>query len=262
MDYIVYFDETGDDGSNTKSCDTFLLTSVYMSIETWQNNYNKIQELRVLLKTKYGFHIKTEIHTKHFICDKEPYRDYKWTYNNKKEILNEIISCIEQLDIKIINVLIDKTKIKTANYKVLENALTYNIQRIDNDSKTSWKYIVITDKGRIIPMKKTARTIRAFNPIPSKYSPKTLNKPIESLIEDVLEKDSKESHFIQITDFISYLTHLYYKTAIQGKSLPNRAKNLVDNDYIVEVMERLKKVGKFNLKANSKNAYGIVIYPK
>ena len=30
--YIVYYDETGDDGNNTKSSDTFLLTAVYSGL--------------------------------------------------------------------------------------------------------------------------------------------------------------------------------------------------------------------------------------
>ena len=60
----------------------------------------------------------------------------------------------------VINVMIDKRKIKRFDYKVLENALTYNIQRIENDRNGKWNYIIITDKGRISPMRKTARGIR------------------------------------------------------------------------------------------------------
>lgn len=68
------------------------------------------------------------------------------------------------MDLKIVNVIIDKKKFKDNNYHVLENALKYNIQRIENDSDGQWNYLVITDEGRIAPMRKTARAIRAFNP--------------------------------------------------------------------------------------------------
>jgi hypothetical protein len=60
-------------------------------------------------------------------------------------------------------------------------------------------------------MRTTARAIRAYNPIPSQFTG-FINKPIKNLIEDILEKDSEESHFIQICDFVSYFVHLYYKT--------------------------------------------------
>ena len=74
------------------------------------------------------------------------------------------------MNLKIINVIIDKTIIKKDDYPVLNKALTYNIQRIENDSNGNWNYFIITDQGRIAPMRKTARAIRAYNPIHSMYN--------------------------------------------------------------------------------------------
>lgn len=169
---------------------------------------------------------------------------------------------ISKLDISIINVMIDKRKIKRNDYKVLENALTYNIQRIENDSAGKWNYLIITDKGRLSPMRKTARRIRAYNPIHSKYSQQIKNQPIHSLIEDILEKDSTESHFIQVCDFISYFTHLYQKCCVEKNELPNRIANCIDKKFIGSVMKTLKVNGKINLNANKDSAYGIIKYPK
>lgn len=44
------------------------------------------------------------------------------------------------------------------------------------------------DEGRIAPMRKTARAIRSYNPIQSKYSYGFMNQPITNMIEDILEK--------------------------------------------------------------------------
>ena len=260
--YIAYFDETGDDGNNTNSSDTFLLTSIYMPINSWQKNYDIMVDLRKRLKQNYNFFIKEEMHTKHFLYDKDPYRKYNWSKTDKQEILKEYTIAISKLDISIINVMIDKRKIKRSDYKVLENAFTYNIQRIENDSAGKWNYIIITDKGRISPMRKTARSIRAYNPIHSKFSLQIKNQPIHSLIEDILEKDSNESHFIQVCDFISYFTHLYQKCCIEKNTLPNRIANCIDKQFIGSVMKTLKVNGKINLNANKDSAYGIVKYPK
>lgn len=163
----------------------------------------------------------------------------------------------EEYDAKIAKLTDIITIAKEANWLYEK----YNIQRIDNDSNDSWNYLIITDRGRIAPMRKTARAIRAFNPIHSKYSYDYVNKPICNLIEDILEKDSKESYFIQIADFISYFVHLYFDTCIKGKDLPNRVSNVIDKDFIINLMNYLKSKDKFNLKA-SKNDYGLVIYPK
>ena len=170
--------------------------------------------------------------------------------------------CIAALDAKIINVIIDKTHFKDQNYHVLENALKYNIQRIENDSRGEWNYLIITDEGRLAPMRRTARAIRAYNPIQSKYSNDYSNQPITGLIEDILEKDSKESYFIQACDFVSYIIHLYYKSYYKNQPFPNRVGKIVDPDFVSRAMATLKCGGILNLKANSSNPYGIVIYPK
>ena len=257
---IVYCDETGDDGLNTASCDTLILTSLSMPSDSWQKNYDIVKEFRKQLKEEYGFHINEEMHTKHFLTDKNPYRAYQWKKEQKIEILKKFTLMISSLDISIVNIIIDKSRIHMDSYNVLEKALTYNIQRIENDSHGEWNYLIITDKGRISPMRKTARAIRAYNPIHSQFGG-YVNKPIRYLIEDIMEKDSKESYFIQICDFISYFTHLYYKTHYKKETLPNRVAHLIDSDFVGRVMATFHVNGILNLKASS-NKHGFVIYPK
>lgn len=257
---IVYCDETGDDGLNTKSSNTFILTSIYMPSSKWKTNYDHIKSFRVQLNKEYGFHAGQEMHTKHFLTDKNPYRSYNWNPEQKIDILKDFTLMIASLDISVINVIIDKSKIEMDNYPILERALTYNIQRIENDSKGDWNFLIITDKGRISPMRKTARAIRAYNPIQSQFGG-YINKPIKNMIEDVLDKDSKESYFIQICDFISYFVHLYYLTRYEKRELPNRVARLIDKNFIGSVLATFRENGILNLKASSEK-YGFVIYPK
>lgn len=214
------------------------------------------------MKQKYGFHAAEEFHTKHLLSDKDPYRKYGWTPDQKREIVKDMTVCIATLDAKIINVIIDKNHFVDHNYRVLENALKFNIQRIENDSHGEWNYIIITDKGRLAPMRSTARSIRAFNPIQSKYSSGYTNQPISSMIEDILEKDSNESYFIQACDFVSYIVHLYYKTHYNHQPIPNRASRVIDEFFVNRIMATLKDRGVLNLKAAPANDYGLVIYPK
>lgn len=105
------------------------------------------------------------------------------------------------------------------------------------------------------------RAIRAYNPIHSQFGG-MINKPIKYLLEDVLEKDSKESYYIQICDFVSYFVHLYYSVYYLKKDKPKRVSRLIDDRFVGSVMATLKASGVLNLKANSANEYGLVIYPK
>lgn len=51
---IVYDDETGDDGINASSSDSFILTAVYMSAEKPQEHFNRIiQNSRKHMREKY-----------------------------------------------------------------------------------------------------------------------------------------------------------------------------------------------------------------
>ena len=256
---IVYFDETGDDGNNTKSSDTFVLTGIYMPSSSWHDNYEKIKQERSFLYKKYGFHIRREMHTKYLITDKGEFRSYNWLPKQRKDIITYFAGAIASMNLSIINVIIDKGLIRSPDYPILENALKYNIQRIENALKDDYNYIIITDAGRVAPMRKTARAMQAYNPIKSKYSG-TRNLPVKYLIEDILEKDSRESYFIQICDFVSYFVYLYYKTVHKNQELPNRVGQLIDKEYVLKLMNYLNDNGRFNLKA-SQNEYGLVIYP-
>lgn len=262
---IAYFDETGDDGIVTTSSDIFVLTSLYMSASSWQSNFDAMRQCRKQLKQNFGFHISEEMHTKAFLTDKGLYRPYGWTPEQRNALLIQYTKALAALDAKVINVVIDKTKVQHPDtYEVLRNALTYNIQRIENDSKSGgdWNFLIITDPGRLAPMRKTAREIRAFNLIPSQYSTEARNTPVRNLIEDILEKDSKESYFIQACDFISYFVHLYYKGIYLHASLPNRVAKVIDDTFVGRVLATLKEGHLLNLDAAHNNTYGLVIYPR
>lgn len=259
---IVYFDETGDDGNNTLSSSTFTLTSTYMYASDWQDNFNTIRALRRELKLHYNFPTAVEMHITPFMTDKSPYRGFGWSKEERLGILNAYISTIAQLKIETVNVIIDKTKIVNSDYPILENALKYNIQRIENTSSGGWNYMAISDKGRVKKMSKTAREIRVYNPIQDVFDISSRNLPIKYMFEDILEKDSNESYFIQVSDFISYFVHLYYKSFFLHEALPNRVANLITPEKINNAMEFLKANNIFNIRANHNNKYGLVIYPK
>lgn len=211
--YFSYFDESGDDGYPTYSSELFVLTSIYFNYQYWRTNYEKIYEFRKCIKEEYGFPFNEEFHTKEFVQDKNPYHG-KYSPEVRKEILFRFLSLIPTLKMKIISVVIDKRKITKAGYDVMKNALTYNIQRIENDLNKLItiikcpRFLIITDEGRLPKMRSTARAIQRVNYIPSKYSG-SYRSDIKNLIEDVLAKKSSESYFIQLADTISFVVSLY-----------------------------------------------------
>ncbi|QBG48692.1 DUF3800 domain-containing protein [Verrucomicrobia bacterium S94] len=119
--------------------------------------------------------------------------------------------------------------------------------------------MIITDPGRVGKMRKTSRKIQRINYIPSRFGNAPYREEIKSLIEDPLQKDSKESYFIQISDFISYIVHLYSLGKI-GHKFGNRIPDLVTSEKIEDWLELIKPT--LNTEASTDNPFGIVMYPK
>ncbi|MFN4257385.1 MAG: DUF3800 domain-containing protein [Saprospiraceae bacterium] len=262
--FISYFDESGDDGFPKYSSELFVLASVYLHYSNWQKTFAQIHEFRLHLRDKYKFPVKTEFHTKEFLLDKDPYHG-KFEPKIRLAILREYCQMVSTLDLKTVAVVIDKLNIGRPNYHVLKNALTYNVQRIENDLNflgNAAKFMIISDEGRVAAMRDVTRKIQRINYIPSMFSGASYRKEIKCLLEDPLPKNSQQSYFIQIADMVAYIVHLYARRHLCKTPLawPNRLFKVMEYGHEVELMDVLRPV--LNKKASSKNKYGVVYYPR
>lgn len=250
--YLAYYDESGDDGYPSYSSSLFILTASYLHYLNWNETFETIQRFRQQLKADFGIPVKIEFHTKYFLLNKKPYRQLVIDDDSRILILDLFCDLIGQLDIRIVNVVINKTRITTAKYSVLDRALTYSVQRIENDFRKSdpaKRFMIITDEGRAGKMRKTTRKIQKINFIPSKlFAGETYRQEINLLIEDPLPKSSKESHFIQISDLIAFIVFLYATQKWGDGKFHNRLPETIDNAKILDWMERLK--GSLNTEAS------------
>ena len=262
--FISYFDDSGDDGYPKFSTEIFVLTSLYFHESVWKENFTKLYELRKYINNKYGMPIKEEVHTKEFITDKDPYHGL-YTNDIRKSILFDFVKASAMLNMKVISVAIDKTKISRPSYDVLEKALTYNVQRIENDLNylsSDSKFIIITDEGRVSKMRSTTRAIQKINFIPSMYNSNSYRQEIKNLIEDPLPKPSNQSYFIQLADMICFITSLYIKNKVCNPRIEwgKRVKNVLNYGDDLLLLEILKPI--INLKASRLDQFGVVCYPK
>lgn len=265
---ITYFDESGDDGYPKYSSELFVMSCIYMTDDQWQKNFDRMYRFKLFLRKQYGFHVREEFHTRQFLQDKDPYHGL-YLPAVRKEILNWYAKLINVLDVKIINVVIDKKRAeaagKTDSYNVLEQAFTYAIQRLENDMNKSLgkaNFMIITDEGRVNAMRSISRKIRKINFVPSQFDPSSYRSEISNLIEDPLPKDSKDSLFIQLADTMAYVVLLYAKQNLMEptSAWPKRVRKVLDYGDERKFLDQI--ISRLNTKASTKNKYGIVYYPK
>jgi len=269
--YFSYIDESGDDGLPGSS-PLFVLSGVYLQSLNWQQIFGQLQTFRRSLKVTHGLPVRTEIHAKPLLRGKKPYNTLLSTNLQRrrlqaKEILDRFCQQIATLPIKVINVVIIKDPY-SLSIPLLDVATTFLIQRIENDL-APWDnpqnfFIIITDPGREGRMRRTARRIRRYNPVPSHFGG-ARNIPIRSLIEDPLPKNSAQSYFIQMADFVATTVYLYVQHRYLKLPIPKRiAQTLISNQptpgkAIIDWMDTLRPV--FNTQASKTDPYGVVIYP-
>ena len=113
---ISYYDETGDDGYPKYSSPFFVLSALYLHYLNWQPIFETIREFRRELKNSFGLPVRMEMHTRPFLLGKKPYRPLGISDLDRTTIVGLFCDLIGSLDLKIINVVIVKSKVQGIKY--------------------------------------------------------------------------------------------------------------------------------------------------
>jgi hypothetical protein len=209
--YLAYYDESGDDGHPHTSSPLFTLSVAYQHHLAWKDNYETVKKFKRQLAHDFPFPFHQELHTREFILNKKPYNQSNIADADRAHVIDLYCELCAQLDLKIINVVIVKSRFYKSKVNVLDLALTFSVQRIENDLAPipQNRFMIVTDWGRVGKMRKTTRRVQKINFIPSKFGPTPRRQEIQKLIEDPLPKDSSESYFLQVADLSACVVSLY-----------------------------------------------------
>lgn len=209
--YLVYIDETGDDGMKPASSDYFILSALAVHDSAWLKSLDAIIDFRRQLKAKFGLKLREEIHARALITKPGALaRIQKW---QRLVVFKEALKFVAtHADWRAFNVCVDKGA-KTSNRNVFELAWTTLIQRIYNSvtikkslpahSKGNENFLLLPDVGHDKPLRKHSRKLRRFNHVPSYFGPPQY-LPITTMIDDPAHRDSAHSYFVQLTDVCAY----------------------------------------------------------
>ena len=172
--FLAYYDESGDDGFPATSAPLFVLSAVYQHHLAWKQNFEIAKTFKRQLAKDFPFPFHEELHTREFLLNKNPYFNWGIPEHDRAKVIELYCQLCAQLDLKIINVVIVKPRIQANEFDVLDTALKFSVQRIENDlaAQSQNRFLIITDWGRVGKMRKTTRRVQKINFIPSKFGPR------------------------------------------------------------------------------------------
>jgi len=204
--HIFYADESYD---QTK----FIVSSLRVSVLEWKTVLQRIKEFRSKLRTNYGIKLKSELHAQTFVrhCS-DGISTRVLSIAERRQIFEECINFIATLPIEIINVCLPLQKFggrsNEAHFQAVDrlfNRIQTNVTRLNPPSHA----LVIFDKGKEQQITKLSRRLSAFNFIPSQFGSwpggaKAKNIATERIIEDPVFRESHDSYFLQMVDFVAF----------------------------------------------------------
>ena len=245
--YIFYIDESGIPGKNK------IYSAMGIPASSWRESLNSLISDRKLLYDAFGIKTRRELHAYKFINGRGNYGKRKLSEKELLFIYSFLLGQIVNLpNVKVLNAVgpADKSLI----------ILEYLINRINRLMiEQNMNAILIFDNGNNRNIVRKIRKMRRFNLIPSnsifgwgkdemfmsKLGHSFKNIPIDRIVEDPNFRESNESYFIQIVDFIAY--SLLRKECPVPKFISNGFSNIFDCLLPCLVKE-----------ANRKDAFGII----
>jgi hypothetical protein len=208
--HFMYVDESGDPGIHKYGSPYFILSGLLFPEEDWPKYLQRLKDLRKSFKGTYGLYVREEIHAAELIRIKkiEAYRRIR-----KSDRITILKAYCQQIPIifdnaKVINICLRKKDFQNAE-EVQRTAWSRLIQRYDNYLKKEAKDrgIIISDDTDGVKIIRLLRKMRIYNPIPSKYNTGSFNAPTDSILEDLFQRNSHHSYFIQTADVIAHLLY-------------------------------------------------------
>lgn len=253
--FLVYVDESGDVGVNNSPSDYFCLSAIIIHEQDWHTTLEAIINFRRQLKVGYGFKLREEIHSSHFIH--KPKESKRIAKSLRLRLLRDVLDFQATLpNYQVINVVINK-KNKAVHADIFELAWQTLIQRIDNtlnyknfirSSVRQDSAILFVDKTDEIKLRNLNRKMRRYNPVPNQMGLGSGYRmmPLKFIIEDAVHRDSAHSYFIQLADVNAYFLGQKFSPCSYVKKKGGR-------NYI----ERLKPI--LFTKASKSHPLGIVV---
>ncbi len=201
--YFMYVDESGDPGKAPLSSPHFILSGLIIHVNDWDDYLKKLKVFRVKIKTKYGFSLRTEIHSAELIRIQK-LAEYKSI--RKSERLNIIKDYCNELPI-----IFDKAS-------VINVCLTIKNYQEEDIFNLAWSKLLGSFNEYLIKKQSYGLVISddtsnaKLLSLQRKLNQSSLNnlkkeRSLTNIIEDTFFRQSNQSYFLQSCDVIAHMLY-------------------------------------------------------
>ncbi|MCI0692593.1 DUF3800 domain-containing protein [candidate division KSB1 bacterium] len=236
--HLLYIDDSHDEK-------IYVFSALALPVNQWRQAYQQVRDWRQSLQKTKGIDVHKELHAWKFISGRGRPSDRIITKKERAAIFREGILLVSKLPgARLFNVIFPKKEDERAFEELLHGI---------NLALRAWgSYgMLICDQGKEKIYTMLARRMPSYNLIPLRFDAQASmglshrNIPIERIIEDPFFKDSRQSYFIQLVDFVAY--------ALLRRERPIPSKSKYDAhlffDQLAEILVR---------EANSKDPESII----
>jgi hypothetical protein len=221
--FLAYVDESGDDGTKSRSSATYALGCVVVESALWASAFDEMIAFRRYVARAFGVPVRAEIKANYLLRNGGPLRSRPLSERARFKLYRSHMRIQDKLGLKAFAVVIDKAEAAQRAGKRASSdiAWEYLLQRLERSFRSS-EVLVIHDEGDPITIRKRARKARRAGSAGSAFGAGMLRAPFRNLLDDPVPRDSRQSYFLQLADLDAYAAFrsLYPPPATRGVVVP------------------------------------------
>jgi hypothetical protein len=203
--YLAYLDESGDQGWGAGSSSWFILSCMLIHENNWLQSLDRIITLRKHLKDRWGIPPRAELKSEYFRWGNGAFTGLDIGLRDRMNIYKDVMEYqASSLDSRVFATAIKKGLIKDKSKDARHWAWTFTLQRIDRFCTDAKEHaMILPDRGHAPFIRKLLRGMRRHHSIEGYFGGK-LDIPTQLIVEDPVDRLSKESYLIQVADWNAY----------------------------------------------------------
>lgn len=206
--YFCYFDESGDSGYQNSPSQAFTLGCVLVDDTNWLSTLDQIVQFRRYLKDNFRIPPRMEIKANSLIHGRGPISQLNLSFNARMNAYLAAMRFQRNLSLtRTFAILINKDQVRKQTVDVRQWAWERAIERLERFGTAEGKNLhIIPDEGHGFFIRRLLRKMRRIHTVRGHYG-STLTRRAENIVEDISERDSKESYFVQLADLNAYAAY-------------------------------------------------------